>query len=879
MNSFRTLSAALYAMAIAITAYSTPAGPAVPSEQAKSKQAEIDLESFRSIRGDATSVDVVRQPENDYPTIDKVQENRKRAPVGLRKGKLLHSRANLNNRYAERTQSAVARGLHSVPGHYIVSFTQGSFPYSETEGGSVFWMDKNGATLDERAQQLADALGGTEVITTIRLGSGAVSIYMTPEQRRKVASLPYVSDVQEDKIYHTNGYLLTGTWGADTIDNRRMQISNSSNWTATGAGVHVFIVDTGVQATHDQFQTPQNRIGDGYCSINGVELNTAYAPVQFHGTFVAGIALGAYTGVAPSAILHSVRITENASSITSTDVAKGLVWILERVNGATGLPVLRPAIVNMSLGWSGGVLDPIMDLAVNSVLEAGVTVVVAAGNDNTIVASSPAYNPKVITVGAVAFDKKRLNITYPNGTINKSNYGPRVDIWAPGVAVQSSAMSASSNSSYGTSDGTSFAAPHVAGVAALYLQRHPLATPDEVRNTIVANASRNILNVGALADGGIGVAEGSPNRFLYMGDEWNEPDRLILDNPDPNDLSSAPFGGRIVAGVLNITNPDGKVYDQTLMTTRVCRLHADPGQIARVSWIDPNNDIVMAELSGCGNLKVTLTLTDPNANAAPPVNYNQPTISYLKGLASLELEGPSENTWLSVRTVGPANASPVLCNHPVTDYDSKADIAAISFWKAKERDSGNITTIYQGKTLNYSLRDDRLSLGGILGGNCVFTDRPEHQISHNKINTSYTGIIGIKLDGVDVKYRLHLRDIEANNATSTPYLLIGARSVLLETSREVAFFPNSTTPRFPNTIAPAVAGGDLVQPNGTTVLTTSTDPLCLGRGFDRLLTDANCDAAGRYVPPLPLDQAYVGVLPYACGNSAMYPAIPDGVTH
>jgi subtilisin family serine protease len=246
--------------------------------------------------------------------------------------------------------------------------------------------------------------------------------------------------------------------------------------------VHVYIIDSGIRSTHTEFT---NRIGVGY---NGVNDTNGTNDCVGHGTHVAGTIAGSTMGVARGAVVHPVRIFGCTGGSETSTLLAALDWIL--LNG------VQPAVVNMSLGSDAPV--PSVDAAVSNTVAQGFTVVVAAGNSvDDACNHSPAAAPAAITVAASNHYDQQAGF---------SNYGPCVDLYAPGSGVKSAWIS--SDSSYAEASGTSMSSPHVAGAAALYLQSHPAATPDEVTQAVLNSSIQGVLTY---------LGTGSPNRLLYVG--------------------------------------------------------------------------------------------------------------------------------------------------------------------------------------------------------------------------------------------------------------------------------------------------------------------------------------------------------------------------
>jgi serine protease len=382
----------------------------------------------------------------------------------------------------------------AIEGKYIVVFKTPSVLNIQSSAAIADFANTQSASLSNLYNvDIAQEFGG--VLNGVVVNASAQKI-------QQMLTNPNIEYIEQDQLMSVNPLAQTNAnqpnaiWGLDRIDQQSLPLDSNYYYDFDGSGVTAYVIDTGVRISHNEFG---NRASHGYDFID----NDADATdCNGHGTHVAGTIGGSAYGVAKNVNIVGVRVLGCNGSGSNSGVIAGINWVKNNASG--------PSVANMSLG---GGASQATDDAVNNAVAAGVSFIVAAGNDNRNACNySPARAANAITVGSTTSNDSRSSF---------SNYGNCLDIYAPGSSIKSAWYN--SNTATNTISGTSMAAPHVAGAVALFLDETPSLSPSQIDTKLSQRSTKNTVS---------DAKSGSPNELLYTLDGG------VIEPPIENELTN-----------------------------------------------------------------------------------------------------------------------------------------------------------------------------------------------------------------------------------------------------------------------------------------------------------------------------------------------------
>jgi uncharacterized protein (TIGR03382 family) len=401
-------------------------------------------------------------------------------------------------------------------------------------------------------------------------------------------------DAVEMIVPNTREYLdeiqMNAEWGLDRIDQRTLPLDKKFVDFGDGEGVTVYVVDSGVRPTHDELV---GRVLPGFyaAGTSAYDALTATTPLppgdcNGHGTHVAGTIAGTTYGIAKRAKIVPVRAFSCNGGGATADTLAGIDWIIKNK---------KPnSVANFSIG---GPPNDARELAVRNLIAAGITVVVAAGNENIDACmKGPAREPLAITVAASDVTDKRAFY---------SNYGSCVDIFAPGGggpnALEIKSAGITSDSSTALKSGTSMATPHVTGTAAVYLAMNPGATPAQVTEALLAGS------VGER----ISDLKGSPNKLLQLQFVDKVAPEAAFVSPAPDAKVAQSFTVELVATDDHLASVELQVDGASIGTA------SEEWSSFDVANLVPGKHeltLIATDMAGTTTTKtIAITVDDPNA--------------------------------------------------------------------------------------------------------------------------------------------------------------------------------------------------------------------------------------------------------------------------
>ncbi|MCD5310334.1 ricin-type beta-trefoil lectin domain protein [Kineosporia babensis] len=492
--------------------------------------------------------------------------------------------------------------------------------------------------------RLTSEFGGTATYVYTAALRG-FSARMSAGQAKQMAADPDVASVTEDVVMTSLAVETQSPapWHLDRLDQNSLPLSGTYDYEGGGAGANIFVLDTGVRTSHQEF--------GGRAKPSGPNPEDAQ-DCAGHGTAVGGAAAGSTYGVAKQATLYGIRVLDCDGTGPKTGGLQAIDWITKNAP--------RPAVVNLSWGTSG---QDDLDAAIRNSIKAGVTYVIAAGNSNeNACTGSPARVEEAIVVGASDQQDNRAGF---------SSYGSCLDIFAPGTDIQTASYD--SDTSTTTSGGTSLSAPIVAGAVALHQAANPSDSPAQVLAALKKCSAGEVGNPGP----------GSPNELLGSRCQASGP---ALANPG---RQSTAVGQEVDLDVRPENAADSVRYGAQ-------------GLPSGLSMNATSGKITGAAAAGAKSSMVTLTATGPAGTTTQTLLWDVVLgMGNIKGINGECWDAPSSNTddgnqlqlWeCNHKWVAATDGTITFSENPsacVTDKDGRietwrCDGSAAQVWQARD---------------------------------------------------------------------------------------------------------------------------------------------------------------------------------------------------
>ena len=538
--------------------------------------------------------------------------------------------------------------------------------YADSTTDTYIVQLKSGVSADKMVSKLM----GSSAKVVHKVFQGGI-VKLNAAQAKALEGSPYVKSVLKDATIRAADTQLKAPWDLDMLDSPTAALDGSYTYPNNGSGVAVYVLDSGIQRSHVEFASAN--VAAGY---DFVDNDSDPSDCAGHGTAVSSLITGATLGAAKGVTLVPLRVLDCNGTGKESDIIRAADWIaLNRAPGA-------PAVANLSFGVSIGVLgqDASMEAALQGLIDAGVIVVAAAGNDSVDACTeSPANLPDAITVAAV--DKQHAETSW-------TNYGKCVDLYAPGQSVYV-AMMGTSNTGLGTGSGTSFSAPLTSAAAALVLHDHPSWTPAQVTADLTEQALAGVVT------GLGGLPARSANKLLHVTGTFVGTDPTITGSTYVGGIS-----GTSAAVVPPVPPDPGMVVSLTpsrLLDTR-SGLGATTGPLHDGQTVRLPVAGVAGVASTASAVLVNITVTDATSpgfvtayasgGATPATSNGNFTVGRASANLALVPVGSDGAIALSVRLTGTVqlvvDVQSYIAGGVVTDAGAVVPVTPTRLWDTRE---------------------------------------------------------------------------------------------------------------------------------------------------------------------------------------------------